>query len=164
MMLPHVNVKIIYVFGVPLSGRSSKRARVFDNTVISRDRTTVNVITDTVGITINKIPCDGGKYQKFQFSCFSNRVFRTLVGRAVVLHVIGPGRTALYRCIFRRLRTFIGSSTTMSRFKITSDFIVNSLCAITIGTGVAEYSTNVLFNKTYVKYLKESYKYVFLCI
>ncbi|VVC24644.1 Hypothetical protein CINCED_3A021312 [Cinara cedri] len=42
--------------------------------------------------------------------------------------------------------------------KITSDFIVNSLCTLTLGVGVAEYTTNVLLTNVYVKYFKEEYK------
>lgn len=82
---PHVNVEIIRVFGVPLSGRSSKRTREFDDAVmISRDRITVNMITDTVGNAL------GVRLGKFRFPSFSSRAFRTLFGRAVVPRVVGP--------------------------------------------------------------------------
>lgn len=47
-------------------------------------------------------------------------------------------------------------------FKVTSDFVVNSLCTLTLGVGVADYTINVLLNDLYVKYFKEKYKYVFL--
>lgn len=48
----------------------------------------------------------------------------------------------------------------MSKFKVTSDFVVNALCAVTIGSGVIEYGANVILNNYYVKYLKEANKYV----
>lgn len=47
------------------------------------------------------------------------------------------------------------------KFKITSDFLVNSLCTVTLGVGVTEYVTNTFLNNLYVKYFKEAYKYVF---
>lgn len=43
----------------------------------------------------------------------------------------------------------------MSKFKVTSDLLVNTLCAITIGGGVLEYSTKIFFNKKYVENFKE---------
>lgn len=48
----------------------------------------------------------------------------------------------------------------MSKFKVTSDFVVNALCAVTIGSGAIEYSTNIIFNDLFVKYFKEANKYV----
>jgi len=48
----------------------------------------------------------------------------------------------------------------MSKFKITSDFVVNALCAVTIGAGTIEYSSNIIFNDLFVKYFKEANKYV----
>lgn len=50
----------------------------------------------------------------------------------------------------------------MNKFlsKVTSDLICNSLCAVTIGAGIFEYTTNVFFNDTYVKYSKEAYRYL----
>lgn len=44
--------------------------------------------------------------------------------------------------------------------RITSDLVFNTLCAVTMGTGVAEYSVNVFFNQKYIKYFKEAFKYV----
>lgn len=51
----------------------------------------------------------------------------------------------------------------MNKFKIrvTSDFLVDSLCAITIGAGLTEFTVNVFFNKLYVTVCKEANKYVF---
>ncbi|XP_022183452.1 transmembrane protein 177-like [Myzus persicae] len=46
----------------------------------------------------------------------------------------------------------------MSKFKVTSDFVVNALCAVTIGSGAIEYSTNIIFNDLFVKYFKEANK------
>lgn len=48
----------------------------------------------------------------------------------------------------------------MSKFRITSDFIVNALCTVAIGTGVVEYTSTIIFNDLYVKHLKEANKYV----
>jgi len=48
----------------------------------------------------------------------------------------------------------------MSKFKVTSDFVVNALCTVTIGAGVIEYCSNIIFNDLYVKYFKEANKYV----
>jgi len=48
----------------------------------------------------------------------------------------------------------------MSKFRVTSDFVVNALCAVTIGAGVVEYSSNIILNDLYVKYFKEANKYV----
>lgn len=47
------------------------------------------------------------------------------------------------------------------KLKITSDFVVNSLCTVTLGVGIVEYTTNTFLNHLYVKYFKEAYKYVF---
>lgn len=51
----------------------------------------------------------------------------------------------------------------MNKFKIrvTSDFLVNSLCAVTIGAGLTEFTTNVFLNRYYVQVSKEANKYVF---
>lgn len=46
------------------------------------------------------------------------------------------------------------------KFKLTSDLIANTLCALTIGTGIAEYTFNVITPEKKVKYFKEAYKYV----
>ncbi|XP_025195431.1 transmembrane protein 177-like [Melanaphis sacchari] len=46
----------------------------------------------------------------------------------------------------------------MSKFKITSDFVVNALCTLTIGSGVIEYSSNIILNDLYVKYFQEANK------
>lgn len=48
--------------------------------------------------------------------------------------------------------------------RVTSDFLVNSLCAITIGAGFTEFTTNIFLNKLYVQVFKEANKYVFKCI
>lgn len=48
----------------------------------------------------------------------------------------------------------------MSKFRLTSDFVVNALCTVTIGAGTIEYSSNVIFNDSFVKYFKEANKYV----
>jgi len=48
----------------------------------------------------------------------------------------------------------------MSKFKVTSDFVVNALCALTIGSGTIEYGANVILNNYYIKYFKEANKYV----
>jgi len=48
----------------------------------------------------------------------------------------------------------------MSKFKVTSDFVVNALCTVTIGAGVIEYCSNIILNDLYVKYFKEANKYV----
>jgi len=48
----------------------------------------------------------------------------------------------------------------MSKFKVTSDFVVNALCTVTIGAGTIEYCSNIIFNGYHVKYLKEANKYV----
>jgi len=48
----------------------------------------------------------------------------------------------------------------MSKFKVTSDFVVNALCTVTIGAGVIEYCSNIVLNDLYVKYFKEANKYV----
>lgn len=47
------------------------------------------------------------------------------------------------------------------KLKITSDFVVNSLCTVTLGIGIVEYTTNTFLSHLYVKYFKEAYKYVF---
>lgn len=44
--------------------------------------------------------------------------------------------------------------------KITSDLVFNTLCGVTMGIGVAEYSLNIFLNKKYIKYFKEAFKYV----
>ncbi|KAF0771530.1 transmembrane protein 177 isoform X1 [Aphis craccivora] len=46
----------------------------------------------------------------------------------------------------------------MSKFKVTSDFVVNALCTVTIGAGVIEYCSNIVLNDLYVKYFKEANK------
>lgn len=44
----------------------------------------------------------------------------------------------------------------MSKFKVTSDFLVNTFCAITLGAGVTEYSIKIFLNDKYVEYFKEA--------
>jgi len=46
------------------------------------------------------------------------------------------------------------------KVKFTSDFVFNTLYAVTLGAGIAEYSLNIFFNEKYVKYYKEAFKYV----
>ncbi|XP_001947318.2 transmembrane protein 177 [Acyrthosiphon pisum] len=46
----------------------------------------------------------------------------------------------------------------MSKFKVTSDFVINALCTVTIGAGTIEYCSNIIFNSYHVKYLKEANK------
>jgi hypothetical protein len=46
------------------------------------------------------------------------------------------------------------------KLRVTSDFLVNSLCAITIGAGFTELTANVFLNKLYVQVCKEATKYV----
>jgi len=42
--------------------------------------------------------------------------------------------------------------------RITSDLVFNTLFAVTLGTGIAEYSLDIFFNQKYIKYFKEAFR------